>query len=186
MTSTHTMQFTLAPANGGGACVSLDLMHRASLALLLVIVTCAPVTLWSAPPDFTSAQSVEAFRVAPRSERNKTTAISFREQKVIAGPRLLSRASSRAIAEQLRRIYGRDRRPTRCTFVARYGLRVRLPRETVEAVVCPHCGEVEFFWRKGRRTSSISSQLLESSVSSELLDILLKTFSDYPLQPDEI
>ena len=108
MTSTHTMQFTLAPANGGGACVSLDLMHRASLALLLVIVTCAPVTLWSAPPDFTSAQSVEAFRVAPRSERNKTTGISFREQKVIAGPRLLSRASSGAIAEQLRRIYGRD------------------------------------------------------------------------------
>jgi hypothetical protein len=151
-------------------------MHRA-LALLFLVATLTPATLRSAPPDFASAQSVEAFRVAPCDERYQTKGRIFRGQKIIAGPRLLARATSHAIIEQLQRLYGTDRPPTRCAFVARYGLRVRLATETVDVLVCPHCGEVEFFARKRKGNSSVSSQLL---------DILLKTFSDYPLHPNEV
>jgi hypothetical protein len=151
-------------------------MRRASLVLHLLAAIFAPVALWGATPDFRSAQSVETFRVAPRYEKTKTTGKTFREQKVISGPRPLPLAPARAVTEQLQQLYGKDRPPTRCAFVARYGLRVRLPRETVEVLVCPHCGEVEFFARNRRA---------KSSVSSPLLDTLRKTFSDHPLCPDE-
>jgi hypothetical protein len=150
---------------------------RRALTLLLVAATLTPLTLWSATPDFASAQSVEAFRVAPRWEKHKTSGKIFREQKVISGPRLLPHASARAIAEELQRVYRADWPPLYCAFVARYGLRVRLGTKTVEVLVCPHCGEVQFYAGKHIRSAS---------VSSELLRILQSIFSDYPLRPNEV
>jgi hypothetical protein len=129
------------------------------------------------PPPFASAQSIEAFRVAPRWEKRKTTRRVFHDQKVIAGPRVLTHAASHAMAAELRRAYRIDWPLLYCAFVARYGVRLRLGTSTVEVLVCPHCGEVQFY-RSGK-------WLRSASVTGGLLQLLQKTFPDHPLREKE-
>ena len=153
-------------------------MHHAPIAALVAVLSLTPLARSAqTPPSFSSAQSVEAFRVAPRYEKRKATRRIFHDQKIIAGPRRLDAASARALGKELERVYRVDWPPLYCAFVARYGVRLRLSSRTVEVLVCPHCGEVKFYTAPG--------WLRSSSVSSELFRLLGKVFPDYPLQPDE-
>jgi hypothetical protein len=150
---------------------------RRTLLIIFVFAASALSSFASAsPPPFSSARSVEAFRVGPSWER-KTTGRMFHDQKVIAGPRMLTSASSRAMGAELERVYRADWPSLYCAFVARYGVRVRLPDSVVEVLVCPHCGEVQFY-RSGKWFRS-------ASVTGELLHLLRKAFPDYPLREKE-
>ena len=151
-------------------------MRTVLSALLLIAAVCMPRVAHSASPPFTSARHIEAFRVTPRWEEGKASSKTWREQKIIAGPRPVPESTSRAIAEELQRVYKTDRPLTRCAFVARYGLRVRLASGSVDVLVCPHCSEVHFFTDSVTRSSSMSAQLLR---------LLKPLFPDYPLRENE-
>jgi hypothetical protein len=128
-------------------------------------------------PAFSSAQSVEIFRVAPRYEKRKTTGRIFHDQKIIAGPRLLGPASARALGKELERVYCFDWPNLYCAFVARYGIRVHLPTHSVEVLVCPHCGQVQFYKR--------GQWFRNAFLTGRLLPLLQESFPDYPLRDDE-
>ena len=128
-------------------------------------------------PAFSSAQSVEVFRVAPRYEKRGATGRTFRDQTIIAGPRLLGAASARAVGKELERDYCVDWPNLYCAFVARYGVRVHSSREQIEVLVCPHCGELKFY-RKERWFRS-------AFLAGRLLPLLQKAFPDYPLRANE-
>ena len=128
-------------------------------------------------PVFTSARSVEVFRVAPPSDKRKTTGRVFHGQKIIVGPRQLSPESARALGKELERVYVIDWPPLYCAFVPRYGVRLQFPAHSVEVLVCPHCGEVQF--SKGREW------FRSASVTARLFRLLEKAFPDYPLRANE-
>jgi hypothetical protein len=128
-------------------------------------------------PPFSSAKSIEVFRVAPRYEKRKTTGRIFRDQRVIAGPRLLDAASVRSLGKALERDYCFDWPNLYCAFAARYGVRVHFPTHSVEVVICPHCGEVRFY--KG------GQWFRTGFLAGRLVPLLQKTFPDYPLRADE-
>jgi hypothetical protein len=115
--------------------------------------------------------------VAPRNEKRKTTGRVFRDQKIIAGPRLLDAASTRAIGKALERDYCFDWPNLYCAFVARYGVRVHFSTHSVEVLVCPHCGELKFY----KRGQWFRSALL----TGRLIPLLQKAFPDYPLRDNE-
>ena len=152
---------------------------RASIIIVAAVLGTLSVAVAAPPqpPQFASAQSVEAFRVAPLWEKRDATRKVFHAQKVVAGPRVLTPRASRAIAEELQRVYRSDWPPLYCAFVARYGVRLRLATSTVDVLVCPHCGEVQFY-RSGECFRS-------ASVTAELLHLLQKTFPDHPLRENE-
>lgn len=153
-------------------------MHHTRIVVLVAVLSLSPLAQSAPPPpSFSSAQSVEAFRVAPRYEKRKTTGRIFHDQKIIAGPRLLEAASARALGKELERVYRVDWPPLYCAFVPRYGVRLRLSTRTVEVLVCPHCGEVKFYAAQG--------WLRSASVSAELFRLLGKVFPEHPLHPDE-
>jgi hypothetical protein len=166
-------------------------MRRALVVVMFVAFWLLPDLGWSAEPHFrtarpedlflrspscvapvfSSAQSIEVFRVAPPYEKGKTTRSTFREQKIIAGPRLLGGASTRALGKQLEHVYCFDWPNLYCAFEARYGVRIHFPTHSVEVLVCPHCGEVRFF--KGAQWSR------SAYLAWKLLPLLQKAFPDY-------
>jgi hypothetical protein len=128
-------------------------------------------------PLFSSARSVEVFRVAPRYEKRKTTGRTFHEQKIVAGPRLLGAASARAVGKELEHDYCFDWPNLYCAFAARYGVRLHFTTHSVDVVLCPHCGEIRFY-KNGRWFRS-------AFLTGNLFPLLRKTFLDYPLRDDE-
>jgi hypothetical protein len=179
------------------AVAHLILVRSMRVAVILVTAWLVPCLAWSAAPSFVparpedfvlrstsgvappfrSAQSVEVFRVAPRSDKRQTTRRFFHDQKVIAGPRRLSSARARALGEELERAYRIDWPNLYCAFVARYGVRLYFPTHSVEVLVCPHCGEVNFY-RRGQ-------WFRRASLAGRLLPLLRKAFPDHPLRENE-
>ena len=173
-------------------------MPRTLFVIMLVASWLLPRSAWSAepafvqarpedlfrrspscvPPGFSSARSAEVFRVASRFEKRKTTGRVFRDQNIIAGPRGLDAASVHALGKELERDYCVDWPNLYCAFVARYGVRVHFPTHSVEVLVCPHCGEVQFY-KRGKWFHS-------AFLSGRLLPLLQKAFPDHPLRDDEI
>ena len=95
------------------------------------------------PLDLASASRVEAFRLAPLFDKHYRTSKRFHDAKLVSGPRLVGATEATLIAQELERIYPIEF-PSSCLFAPRYGLRFHLASWTVDVLICPHCGEVQF------------------------------------------
>ena len=144
--------------------------------LFVFLVVLAPVLCIGAVPDFASVRSAAAFRVAPSYEQVGASHRTFLGQSILAGPKRLPEATISAMAQELARSYATNRPATRCAFVARYGLRLRLAHGTTEVLFCPHCSEAEFVTGKRMRRTSLDGVLLRR---------LIALFPDYPLRANE-